>query len=262
MGRAKAALEWHGSTLLYRTTALLARTVDGPVLVVAAPGQELPELPSGVEVVTDPVEGQGPMRGLATGLAALDRRAATAFVCSTDLPFLHPALVRRVLREFADPEVDVVMPVAHGHRQPLAAGYRTALATLIEKLLAEGDLAPGMLFRHCQVSPLDDDALLADPDLARHDPELDSLLNVNEPAEFAAALARPEPEVVVERFGALACRVRASCLGAAAAAVGITLDRHVVAVVNGDHMTRDGLLPLVPGDTVAFGSADTGGVQL
>ena len=125
MGRPKAALEWHGSTLLHRTTALLARTVGGPVLVVAAPDQYLPELPPRAEVVADPVEGLGPMRGLATALAALDGRSPAAFVCSTDLPFLHPALIRRVLRGFAGPEadtVDVVLPVARGYRQPLAAG--------------------------------------------------------------------------------------------------------------------------------------------
>jgi len=241
MGRPKAALEWHGSTLLHRTTALLARTVGGPVLVVAAPDQDLPELPPRIEVVADPVEGLGPMRGLATGLAALGERSPAAFVCSTDLPFLHPALIRRVLRGFADPEgdtVDVVLPVARGYRQPLAAGYRTALAGLVERLLGEGDLRPGMLFRHCRVAQLDEGALLTD-DLARHDPGLDSLVNVNEPDDYAAALARPEPEVVVERFGALAsggrrgpCVVRASSLGAAAAAVGMTLDRHVVAGID------------------------------
>jgi molybdopterin-guanine dinucleotide biosynthesis protein A len=266
MGRPKAALEWHGSTLLHRTTAVLARTVGGPVLVVAAPGQGLPELPPGIEVVADPVEGLGPMRGLATGLAALGGRAPAAFVCSTDLPFLHPALVGWVLRGFADPETEVVLPVARGYRQPMAAGYRTALAELVEKLLAEGDLRPGMLFRHCRVTQLDDDALLADPELARADPALDSLVNVNEPDDYAAALARPEPEVVVERFGALAGggqrgprTIRAASLGAAAAAVGIALDRHVVAAVNGDQMTRDPHLPLVLGDTVAFLSADAGG---
>jgi molybdenum cofactor guanylyltransferase len=267
MGRPKAALEWHGSTLLHRTTALLSRTVGGPVLVVAAPAQDLPALPPGVEVVTDPIDGLGPMRGLATGLAALEDRAPVAFLCSTDLPFLHPALVRRVLRGFAaDPEADVVLPVARGYRQPLAAGYRTSLAGLVEKLLGEGTLRPGMLFQHCQVTPLDDDALLADPDLARYDPSLDSLVNVNEPLDYAAALARPEPEVRVERFGALAGggqrgprTVRAASLGAAAAAVGITLDRHVVAAVNGDQMTRDARLPLVAGDAVAFLSADAGG---
>ena len=186
-------------------------------------------------------------------------------MCSTDLPFLHPALIRRVLRGFADPEVDVVLPVARGYRQ-LAAGYRTALAGLVEKLLAEGDLRPGMLFRHCRVAQLDDAALLAEPELARHDPGLDSLVNVNEPDDYAAALARPEPEVVVERFGALGERRTA---GTAAGPRGVPrcgcrgrgdqLDRHIVAAVNGDQMTRDARLPLVAGDTVAFLSADAGG---
>ena len=31
MGTPKAALEWHGSTLLYRTAAVLSRVVSGPV---------------------------------------------------------------------------------------------------------------------------------------------------------------------------------------------------------------------------------------
>ena len=159
-----------------------------------------------------------------------------------------------------------MLPVARGYRQPLAAGYRTALAGLVERLLGEGQLRPGMLFRHCRVVQLDDGALLTEPELARHDPELESLVNINEPADYAAALARPEPEVVVERFGALAGggrrgprRVRAASLGAAAAAVGIALDRHIVAAVNGDQMTRDVRLPLVTGDVVAFLSADAGG---
>ena len=101
MGTPKAALEWHGSTLLYRTTAIVARVVNGPVVVVASPGQELPELPAGVKVVEDPVEGLGPMQGIATGLAAVSGQAAVAFVCSTDMPFLHPAFVGQVLRGFA-----------------------------------------------------------------------------------------------------------------------------------------------------------------
>ena len=46
MGSPKAALDWHGSTLLRRVTGLAQRTVDGPVVVVRAPEQELPELHS------------------------------------------------------------------------------------------------------------------------------------------------------------------------------------------------------------------------
>jgi molybdopterin-guanine dinucleotide biosynthesis protein A len=265
MGAAKAGLEWHGSTLLYRTAAVLARTVDGPVIVVAAPGQELPELPDGVAVVEDPVEGLGPMQGLAVGLAAVADRAEVAFVCSTDLPFLHPAYVRRVLRGLTE-DAEVALPMARGFRQPLAAAYRTRIAGLVADLLAQGNDRPGMIFKHCAVVQLDDAALLEDAALARHDPELDSVVNVNTPEDYSAAQDREPPEVVVERFGALAKggghrpnTVRAVTVGAAAAAVGLTLDRHVVAALNGDQVTRDALTPLVAGDTVAFLSADAGG---
>jgi molybdenum cofactor guanylyltransferase len=270
MGTAKAGLDWHGSTLLYRTAALLGRTLDGPVVVVSAPDQDLPALPPAVQVVEDPVEGLGPMQGLAAGLAAVADRAELAFVCSTDLPFLHPAFVARVLAEFVGrdvgSDVDVVLPTAGGFRQPLAAGYRTALAELFGKLVAEGHRRPGMLFEHCRVAQLDDAALLTDAHLARWDPDLRSVANINVAEDYEAARQRPVPEVVVECFGALAKGrgrgphiVRVATLGAAAVAVGLTLDRHIVAAVNGDQMTRDEQLPLVAGDTVAFLSADAGG---
>jgi len=276
MGVAKATLEWHGSTLLRRTAAVLDRVVSGPVVVVAAPGQQLPSLPSGVEVVEDPVEGRGPMQGIATGLAAVADRAGEAFVCSTDLPFLHPAFVAAVLgaldrdgaldRQGAGREIEVVMPVARGFRQPLAAAYRTRLAGFIQQRVAEGDFRPGMLFKHVGVAELDDAALLADPQVGRLDPGLDSVVNVNDPVSYAAARRCPPPEVVVERFGALATgghrgprRVRAATLGAAAGAAEVTLDRHVLAALNGDQITRDAEIPLVTGDVVAFLTADGGG---
>src|SRR6266571_2105340 len=135
MGTPKAALEWHGSTLLWRTAGILARATGGPVVVVRAPGQELPALPPGTEVVPDPREGLGPLQGIAAGLAALSGRAEAAFVSSTDLPFLHPAFVRRVLRATAD-GADVGLPVARGYQQPLAAAYRVALAPLAAGLVA------------------------------------------------------------------------------------------------------------------------------
>jgi molybdopterin-guanine dinucleotide biosynthesis protein A len=266
MGEPKAALEWHGSTLLYRTAALLARTIDGPVVVVAAPGQQLPELPIGVQVVEDPVEGLGPMRGIATGLTAVAELAPAAFVCSTDMPFLHPAFINRVLREFAGADTDVVLPTARGFRQPLAAVYRTTLAGLITDLAAGGELRPGMLFEHCRLHRIDDEQLLADAVLARFDADLESVTNLNTPDEYEAARARPAAEVTIQCFGALADAghrgprtVRAATLGAAAEAVDVLLDQHVMAALNGDLMTREPRLPLVAGDTVALLSADAGG---
>ncbi|MPZ00178.1 MAG: NTP transferase domain-containing protein [Actinophytocola sp.] len=274
MGTAKAALEWHGSTLLRRVTGVVGRAVDGPVIVVRAPGQELPALDPRVLVHDDPAEGRGPMQGLAVGLAAAAEHAPFAFVCSTDLPFLHSAFVAAVLRGFGpgEPEghTDVVLPHVGGYRQPMAAGYRTDLAPRVEKLIDAGRMRPAHLFEEVTVRQLDEAMLLADPRLADADPELDSVLNVNAPEDYRAARARPEPDVVVERFGVLATksgargpsRVRAATIGAAAERVGLALEEHgghILAAINGDQIRGDAEAPLEAGDTVSFISADAGG---
>ena len=142
----------------------------------------------------DPREGMGPIQGLAAGLAAMDGRAEFAFVSSTDMPFLHPAFVRRVLRATRE-GADVGLPLARGYPQPLAAAYRQTLVRVAERLVAENRLRPAFLFEECVVSRLGEDDLRADPVLAALDPGLDSVVNLNEPADYQAARARPAPEV-------------------------------------------------------------------
>jgi molybdopterin-guanine dinucleotide biosynthesis protein A len=265
MGTPKAALEWHGSTLLRRVVGIVARGVDGPVVVVRAPGQALPALPVAVEVVEDAREGRGPLQGLAAGLAALDGRADAVYASSTDAPLLHPAFVRRVLHALDD-DVDVVLPLARGFPQPLAAAYRTALRERVERLLAADRIRPAFLFDECRVRRIDESGLLADRALAIADPALDSVLNLNEPTDYEAARARPAPAITVRRFGPLArdgnggpVTLRAATLAAAAQAAGVQLDEHVVAALNGDQISRDPELPLAAGDAIAFMAADAGG---
>jgi molybdenum cofactor guanylyltransferase len=238
MGTPKAALEWHGSTLLRRVTGLVQRSVDGPVVVVSAPGQELPPLPDGIELVEDAREGRGPLQGLAAGLSAVGDRAVAAYVSSTDVPLLHPRLIRRVLAAFDD-DVDVVAPAAGGVQQPFGAVYRVTLLDTVERLIADDRMKLMGLFDECRVRQLA---------LAEFDPDLDSLLNLNEPADYETARARPAPSITVRHFGV----VEAATLGEAAAGAGITLDEHVVAALNGDQITRDPEVPLVAGDSVAF----------
>jgi len=253
MGTSKAALEWHGSTLLHRVAAVLVRTIDGPVVVVRAPGQVLPSLPRGVEVVDDPVEALGPLQGIVTGLAAVAGRAPVAFVCPTDLPLLHPAFVRCVLRGLG-PDVDVALPVARGYPQPLAAAYRTTLAPRVAALVAAARMRPATLFAEVRTLRLDDATLLTDPELAAADPDLDSLLNVNEPGEYRGARARPAPEITVRRPGGRPCLVHAATVGGAAALFDVA--RPLLATIDGAGETRDPLSPLVAGDTVTFLRAD------
>ena len=265
MGSPKAALEWHGSTLLRRVTGIVARAVDGPVVVVRAPGQELPALDGAAEVVADAREGRGPLEGIAAGLAAIGDRARVAYVTSTDVPLLHPRFVRRVVGSLSD-EFDVVLPEVGGHRQPLAAAYRPHLLSAVEELIAAERMRPAFLFERCRVRHLSSEEMLRDSALARVDPELSSVRNLNEPADYQLARALPAPEIRVERFGTLVpaaggrrLTVRAWSLGGAAAAAGLALDEHVVAALNGDQISRDPELPLAAGDTIAFMVADAGG---
>lgn len=266
MGTPKSALAWHGSTLLRRTVAIAARATAGPVVVVRASGQDLPDLPRGTVVVDDPRAGKGPLQGIAAGLAALAGQAETAFVASTDLPFLHPAFIGLVLRALSEEGTDVALPVALGHQQPLAAGYRTSLAETAERLVSDGRLRPAFLFGQCTVTRLDDACLRHDPVLAALDPCLDSLLNVNDRDDYQAALARPAPEVTVTFGRALAAAgrpsgpltVRAATVRAAAEAAGLAFGPQVLAALNGGQITADGETPLVTGDGVAFLAAGAG----
>jgi len=286
MGTPKSALEWHGSTLLRRTVGIVARATGGPVVVVRASGQELPSLPPGIVVVDDPREGKGPVQGIAAGLAALAElggpdgpdglgglggQAKTAFVSSTDLPFLHPAFIRCVLRALTEGGADVALPVAGGYRQPLAAGYRVSLAGKAERLVSADRLRPAFLFDECVVTTIDEARLRRDPLLAAFDPELDSVRNVNSPADYRAARARPAPEVTVGVADPLAaaaghagptgpCTVRAATLRAAADAAGLTFGRPggpavTTVVLNGDQVASDGETPLATGDVVIFALA-------
>ncbi len=250
MGTPKADLEWHGSTLLRRTTGVLSRVVDH-VLVVRAAGQPLPGLARGIVVRDDPREGRGPLQGIAVALsAAAELGAGVAFVCSTDLPFLHPVFVRAVLAALTD-EADVALPVALGHRQPLAAAYRTGLAASAEALVAADRLRPAFLVARCRVVCMDDATLRSDPAVARLDPDLASLVNVNDPADYARARARAAPTVRVRLGpGGRPVAVRAATLRDAATAVGLAAVRP--AVLGDRPYGVDGEQPLVTGDVVTF----------
>ncbi len=188
MGVPKAWLDFGGETLLARTVRTVA-AVASPVVVVAAPGQDVPPLPisAGVAVVRDALRGRGPLQGLAAGLDAIGPRSEAAFVTSTDAPFLHPALIRRLADLRGNH--DAVVPCIGGRLHPLAAVYGIHVRAAITSLLAEGSLRLTRLGERVRTLTADEALLLAGAELRAADPGLRSLRNVNTPDEYAAALA-------------------------------------------------------------------------
>jgi molybdopterin-guanine dinucleotide biosynthesis protein A len=185
MGRPKAWLPFGGEALLQRVVRRLGEAV-APVVVVAAPGQELPSLPSEVAIVRDPEEGRGPLQGLAAGLAALVGRADAAYATSCDAPFLRPAFVRRLIDLLGDHVVCV--PRVGEYHHPLAAVYRVEAAAAAVRLLAEGRPRPVFLFDAVPTRVVEAE------ELADVDPNFETLRNLNTPEDYAAALREAADE--------------------------------------------------------------------
>ena len=173
MGTPKAGLEWHGSTLLAHVAGLVGAAA-GTVVVVRAPGQELPGLPAGVRVTEDAREGRGPLEGLRTGLRALEPEVEAAYVAAVDLPFLTPGAVRRALGALVE-GAQAAVPRAGGRAHPLAAAYRPAVLPVVDALLAEGRARMGDLLERLEVAWLEEDPRV--------------LRNLNTPSDYARARA-------------------------------------------------------------------------
>lgn len=195
MGTPKASLAWEGTTLLGRVVDAVGAAVDR-VVVVRSLGQSLPALPHPVRVIDDEHPDRGPLQGMLAGLRAAEDAEAVAFVCATDMPMLHPALVARVLA-CLPAGADAAVPRLDGARHPLAGAYRARLAPEIASMLAGGERSLMGLLERCQVEWLDARGLLDDPDLAAADPRLDSLLNLNTPADYSTAQAMREKGTTV-----------------------------------------------------------------
>lgn len=142
MGRDKATLPFPGAdgseatTMVERVVGILAQRCD-PVLVMAAQGQPLPELPA--RVIRDELRGLGPLP--ATGRAlrvAGEAGVRFAFVCAVDMPFLTAELIDDLTRRAVETGAEVVLPW-DGQDHYLAAVYRTDLADRVDALVAAGE---------------------------------------------------------------------------------------------------------------------------
>lgn len=99
-------------------------------------------LPAGltVPVVADEGPDPGPVRGLATGLRALD--TTHAFLLAWDMPFLQPALLEHMIGLVGS--YDAVVPLVGTRPQPLCALYsRSCLGKMASCCLPAAPARPG-----------------------------------------------------------------------------------------------------------------------
>ncbi len=192
MGRSKALLPFDDEPLVAHVVRRLGR-VFAETVVVAAPDQELPPLP--VALVRDEVAYQGPVSGIYHGLKTATKEVC--FVTSCDAPFLNLTLIAHLLSQIS--EWDVVVPFWQERFQPLHAVYRRSVAPLLREQLDRGELRPIFLYDKVRTRKIDEG------EIRRLDPEGLSLLNMNSPGDYDAALQlwskQNSISISVELFG-------------------------------------------------------------
>ena len=169
LGRDKATCLAAGRPLLH-WTALAATTVTDDIVVVRRADQEfVTAMGAPWREITDHRPERGPLAGLEAAIDATRHDLIVAVAC--DMPMVRGAVIAAVAS--AARNVEIAMPVVDDHAQPLLAAYRRSVAPHVRALLDSGE------GRLRALLPLVQHALIGEDVLRMHDPELESLTNVN-----------------------------------------------------------------------------------
>ena len=180
MGTSKAHLQFGAETLLQRIVRIMGEVLD-PLVVVAANGQDLPDLEAEVMICRDKNEGQGPLEGLAAGLEALKERCDAVFLSSCDVPFLKKEFILGMIKDLG--ESRMCIPRTEGYFHPLASVYRVDVLPDVQQLLGKKKLRPFFLLEKVKGK------IIEEAQLRQFDSELFSLKNLNTPEDFQQALS-------------------------------------------------------------------------
>lgn len=123
------------------------------------------------KIVEDAIKGLGPVGGIYTGLGHASREEV--FFVAGDMPFLHSALIRRLIERARDRDYDCVIPRSPRGAEPLYGFYSKRMLPLVEAFLKEGKRSAHGLLERCKCVYVE----------AASD-ELSAFVNVNTPGEM------------------------------------------------------------------------------
>lgn len=176
-GADKLAADLGGRPLLHHAIERLLEVCHEVVVVLPPDGDE-PSVPAGaVTFARDEAEHEGPLAGLAAGLAVV--ASERAVVAGGDMPALEPDVVRELLRASEETGAVVAVLSDGGDGRPLPCVVRTEAAlAAARRLLAAGRRRLRDLQAEVSTVVVDEPAWTA------LDPERRTLLDVDEPADL------------------------------------------------------------------------------
>ena len=172
MGTDKANLTLGDQTLLQTVTATMQQLFPQVVVSVRQPraGIDLPQ-------VCDEQPDGGPLAGLVASLGQIT--TPWAFMVACDMPFVVPEVVELLAKYRMQHQA--VVPVVHGHPQPLAAFYAASCLKPLRASLAARQKGLRGVLQQLDVRYVDEAEMLA------ADPQLRSFFDLDTPQDVAAA---------------------------------------------------------------------------
>jgi molybdopterin-guanine dinucleotide biosynthesis protein A len=173
MGRDKANLLLGEQTLLQHVIATMQQIFPHVIISVR---QSRPEI--NLPQVCDDRTNAGPLAGLAASMGHVTTPWVFAVAC--DMPFVVPAMVRLIAGYRS--EHQAVVPVVHGHPQPLAAFYASSCLTALRENLSAQDGSLRGVLKRLDVRYVDEAEMLD------ADPRLRSFFDLDTPLDIVQAL--------------------------------------------------------------------------
>jgi len=172
MGTDKASLLLDGQTLLQSVMATMQQLFPQVIVSVRQPraGIDLPQ-------VCDEQPNGGPLAGLVASLGKIE--TPWAFMVACDMPFVVPGVVELLAKYRLQHQA--VVPVVHGHPQPLAAFYAASCLGPLRASLAVQQKSLRNVLKQLDVRYVDEAEML------EADPLLRSFFDLDTPQDVAAA---------------------------------------------------------------------------
>ncbi len=172
MGTDKASLLLDGQTLLQSVIATMQQLFPKVIVSVRQPRAGI-----GLPQVCDEQPDGGPLAGLAASLGQIN--TPWAFMVACDMPFVVPEVVE--LLAGCRLQHQAVVPVVHGHPQPLAAFYAVSCLAPIRASLAAQQKGLRGVLQQLDVRYVDEVEML------NADPQLRSFFDLDTPQDVEAA---------------------------------------------------------------------------
>jgi molybdopterin-guanine dinucleotide biosynthesis protein A len=170
MGANKALLLIENEHLIDR----MIRLVRPFCATVSISGDQSTFKDSAVKVVPDLVQGIGPIAGISASLS--NSASDWNLILGVDLPLINKELIETLIAQIGS--ADCLVPVHHGHIEPLAALYNRRIVPVLDDMINQSDYKMMNLFNRINTIFVDCELL------TEKFPRL--FFNLNNPEDFAS----------------------------------------------------------------------------